>query len=307
MGEPRRPIEDIAADEIAADEERSRGWVAPKALVGSPTPQLQPAQNPLIAWIFQFGAGPVIVAVALLLLVLVGAFALFQPGPPPQPTDVAQATPTAVPTPTDQPATPELTPTEQPPPTPTPTQAPTATPGPTGTPVAFAPDDVGDAITDSGQPVPDDAVVDIAGANVSRASDGSIEAIVMQVAPMPSDTNSRAQQLVIGRHEVTEAGVGIVLAQTRTTFFAQRIWFWQLHEGVLTMGSFDDETRDDLPTEATIFHDLENGTFTFHIPVAELPDEASWIGFRSFHRPERDDERRIDLFNPVLFDDLPIP
>ena len=295
MGEQRRPIEQIAAEEIAADEERSRGWVVPKAVIGLPAALLPWWRNNLL-W-----AGAAALVVVLL---LAGALA-FALGGAPAASPVAGGSPNA--TATVAPATPTDQPTDQPTDAPTDAPSPSPSPSPSVTPLALAPDDIGDALTDSNAPAPDDQVVDIAGANIQRPPDGGLDVVAMQVAPMPDGTNSRAQQVVVGMREVVEASGGIIAAQTRTVFTPLRGWYWQLHEGELTMGSFDDETGQPLPTEAEITHDLASGTFTFRIPAAELPENASWVGVISFHRPERTDERRRDVFGPVLFDDLPVP
>ena len=299
MGEQRRLIEEIAAEEIAADEERSRGWAMPKAFVGLPAAPLPWWRQNVVIW--AGGAGLVLV----LLVVAAIAFA----GGAPQATPFAGVTPSATATAaaataTAAAATATVTPTA----TATDVIAtPTATASPfaTSTGPAFARSDpTGDAVTDSGASAADDGVVDITGAEIRRPADGSIEAQQFHRMPMPADADpnvSRAAQLVVGRTEEAHSS-GIIAAQT--FFVPVRGWFWQLHDGELTMGSFDDETGQPLPTEAIIQHDLASGTFTFVIPASELPPDATWIGFVSFHRPTPADERRSDGAGPILLSEI---
>src|SRR3990172_8581363 len=289
MGDPRQPIEDIAAEEIAADEERSRDWVAPKLAVGLPPGQI-PADNPLLGWLFQFGAVPLIGALAVLLLVAIGAFALFVPGGAPSvsPTApaVADATPTA--TPSDQPPT--ASPTE--PPTEPPTDfVPTPSPAPSGTPRVFAVTDPQvDEELDDGTPV-DDPQVDIV-ATTWQKLPGLIRLTVIHTAQM-ADPASAADVAYIGSYENVPTGVrpaGFALGQAVQPFHA---FLWQIHDGVLTIGRVDPETLDVIAGEAEgILITRDGDTVTFEIPLDQLPPIVDAYQVYTFHRANLDDPQR---------------
>ncbi|MEX2548080.1 MAG: hypothetical protein WD830_09875 [Chloroflexota bacterium] len=295
-GTQGQPVEELAAELIAAD-------VAKTQMLG------RPAKSTVTPFIVADQTGPrwlVIGGLGLVLILLVGGGAIAiggLGGAPASPTPTAIATAAVVAPPQTASPTPSPTQTASPTPSPTPSPSPSPVPSPSVTPPALLAVPVGNATTDSGAVIADDGVVDIAAVNISQAADGSVDALVKFVEPMPSGTNSRYVSLVVGRMEEARHG-GVVAAVAR--YVSQRGWFWQLHEGELTMGSYDGAGAT-LPSDAVIVHDLAAGTFTFHVPAAELPTDAEWIYIVSYHRPEPDDERRTDEFGALMLNELPVP
>lgn len=275
MAGPGVDIERIAAEEIAADEARSAGWVAPKAV--APPPVRVPWWRSLV------GLG--VVGLGLVVVIIV-AIAVLGGGQPP----IAEVTPS--PTPTASP-TEAATPSPEPPETPTPT--------PEGVSHAFTPDATGDAVTDSGAPAPDDAVVDITDVQTTQHADGSMDVQVDHAAPFPADADpgvSRAEQVVVGMSVPAEAGLGFVLAQQQPRFQTLAVFFWQLHDGELTMGELDVRTGQPISSTVVIEHVAELGRFIFRIPADRLPEGTNAFAIISFHRPTPADERRRDIAGP---------
>lgn len=315
----RQPIETIAEEEIARDQERARDWAFVKAkrpwstYVTTHLPPVQPYAtqvtvkpnflNTLIG-MFPFGALGII---AFLAVLFVGGATVLLLSMGPRDPGTAVVVPTPTPTPTAVPD-PTPSPEDAPPetPTPTPTLEPT-TPPPTDTQVHD--DGAGEVITDSGQPI-DDAVADIV--TVTTTLDDGITAEVRHAAPMgPSDTPgiSRSGQFALGRFEEVNGGARApiamtgsaagILAQTgQVQFRPLAVFFWELHDGVVTMGELDPNTGQMVDTTAVPAHVESTGTFTYSIPAAEVPIGTNAVAVVSFHRPREGDERRIDTAGP---------
>ena len=285
--------EAIVEEDVArtAASERLKRYVEPQPPAAILSPPISPAIGPswLPTWL---PSGFALVGCLVVALIIVGGGALLLLGGGLGPPPVGQASPT--PSPTAMVAATE-TPTGSPPEAPTEVPTPTPTPTPEGKTNAFTPDETGDATTDSGAPAPDDKVVDITQVTVTKHADGSVDVRVDHGAPLPSDAHpmvSRAEQVLLGIFVEANAEPGIVLAQQRFQAFA--VFYWELHDGRLSMGELDPSTRQPLDSPVVIEHLADSGTFIFHIPAERIPEGATALGVLSFHRPTPDDERRRD-------------
>ena len=332
-----RDVEQIAAEEIAADEERSRDWVAVKA--GAPFAALPGAAMLDEAVEAQIGprmpsffacAVITIVAVVALIAVVIGFISFLPPSP-----GVAVATPTPTPAPTDAPTTESPTdaaPTATASPLPTePLPVETASPeplpeprdpdGPPPPPVTAASGTFDETPrrdfvrvpltrTDSGEPI-DDGVTGITRVTMTLGSDATSAVVNHQGPSVNGETGrSRGSQVVLGRGRPVVASGGALLAvagrlgpglaapEPEIELEALAIFFWELHAGQLRMGALDPATGEEVATEADVSHHEPSGTFSYRIPASEVPVGADAAVVASFHSPQEGDERRFDVAGP---------
>jgi hypothetical protein len=290
---PAVDIERMAAQEIALDEARSAGWESPKspapgiaavvAPLGRPTLPggVAAPANTLVR--FAIPAGLVLAIILLMAIFLSRAFAPGTPGTaagPGQTTQPAQST------------------------APAPGQSSPASGQTTATVSSFAePDPRGDAVTDTNRPAPDDAVVDIVNVQVGRAPNGRVNVLVSHAARLPASTDpmvSRAVNVLLGTGTSARSPGGLVLAGQVQSFTGIVRFFWQLHDGQLTMGAIDERTGRPITTSTAFVHRETVGIVTFDIPGGEVPTGANAVAVVSYHRPTPADERRRDTAGPFL-------
>lgn len=326
-------IERIAADEIAADEERSRDWLPGKAgppLAGVPAGVLgdeMPSDGSGLRMRSVFTCGLLFLAVMVLVVIaafVFGLTSLLAPAP-----GVADASPTPTLRPTEP--APTETPTETPEPTatdapPVDTEPPEQLPpprepdGPPPPPVTAGStfdetprrDFVREPATriDSGEPI-DDGVTGITRVSMTLGDDATSVVVNHQGQRVNGDTDiSGSSQVVLGRGRPVVSSNGAVLAvagaigpglaapQPEIQIEPLAIFFWELHDGQLRMGELDPATGEQLPTEAVVSHHEPSGTFSYRIPASEVPVGADAASVASFRTPQEGDERRFDVVAP---------